>query len=414
MSKIPENILLLPGESGWEIWSGNPGTGFTLVRATDAEHAADIGDLPAGELLMFFPAKSITAVPMRVASDDESLFNDLATLHAERLGLRPDPMAGQLTDTFAISREPENSVLLNLHLCAPKEEDLPKRGPNGFDISARAYPLSGDRIAVWKEFGRWAFAIHQNGHLLYCQLTSSTDSTPDERCAQDIRLALTQLSLQGIEVSPTQLDLWTSHTEPAPAILSRTVGLPVNSSARPAPTVPTPLSKILPADVGAARQKARRRSQITLAAAALATLYLAAIAWFGYNLWKTTSETKKLNAEANALAPESTAYIDHLQKWDELADAVQMENSPVDILYRISRCIPVNSGLRLTDAEISSREINLRGEAPLPDAVKRFSLNLSKSNDLATFTWETPEPTNRERGWDFRYTGLNQTALAQP
>ncbi|MFT3991287.1 MAG: hypothetical protein QM680_07740 [Luteolibacter sp.] len=413
MSKIPDKILLIPGESGWEIWSGQASTGFSLVRATDAENAADAGDLPSGEVLLFFPVKSVTAVPMRVTSDDESLFNDLATLHAERLGLRPDPMSGQLTDTFPVTREPENSVLLNVHLRPPREEDLPERGPAGFDISPRAFPLAGDQIAVWKEFGRWAFAIYQQGKLLYCQLTSSTHSTPDEHLTQEIRLALAQLTLQGITATPTQLHLWTSQTDIEPVQLSQSTGIPVLTSARPAPVLPDPLSRLLPADVGAARQKAKRRSRILLGAAAIATLYLGCIAWLGYGLWKTSSEAKKLAAQANALAPEGAIYIDHLKKWDELADAVQLENSPVDILYRISRCIPLNSGLRLQIADISAREVTLTGEGPQPESVKKFSLNLTKSNDLATFTWETPEPNNRERGWEFQYKG-NTAAPQQP
>ena len=89
---------------------------------------------------MLFPVKSLTAVPMRVTSDDDALFPDLAALHAERLGLRPDPMAGQLTDVFVIARDAENTALLSVFLRSPDEGDLPTRGPKGFDISARAFP----------------------------------------------------------------------------------------------------------------------------------------------------------------------------------------------------------------------------------------------------------------------------------
>ncbi|RYD49721.1 MAG: hypothetical protein EOP83_24800, partial [Verrucomicrobiaceae bacterium] len=111
MSKTTDNVLLVPGETGWEIWTGPSASELTLHEATTIDRASDLTAIPNGDLLLLFPVKSITAVPMRVASDDEALFPDLAALHAERLGLRPDPMAGQLTDIFVIAREAENTAL---------------------------------------------------------------------------------------------------------------------------------------------------------------------------------------------------------------------------------------------------------------------------------------------------------------
>jgi len=86
-----------------------------------------------------------------------------------------------------------------------------------------------------------------------------------------------------------------------------------------------------------------------------------------------------------------------------LSDAIDLKNSPVDILNRIARNIPPNSGLRLRIADISSQEISLTGEAPQLESVNKLSLALTKSNDLAHFTWSTPEPTQRERGWEFQF-----------
>ncbi|HEX7261648.1 MAG TPA: hypothetical protein VF258_07515, partial [Luteolibacter sp.] len=154
MSKTTENVLLVPGESGWEIWTGQTTAAFTLHAATAVERAADLTDIPNGDLLLLFPVKAITAVPMHVTSDDVSLFPDLASLHAERLGLRPDPMAGQLTDVFVIAHESENTAILSVQLRTPGEGEMPPRGPKSFDLSARAYPLDGDALAAWKEFGR--------------------------------------------------------------------------------------------------------------------------------------------------------------------------------------------------------------------------------------------------------------------
>jgi hypothetical protein len=410
VSKTTENVLLVPGESGWEIWTGQTASEYTLHSATSTERAGDLTDLPSGDLLLLFPVKAITAVPMRVTSDDDALFPDLAALHAERLGLRPDPMAGQLTDVFVVAREAENTALVSILLRAPGDGDMPPRGPKGFDISARAYPLAGDALAVWKEFGRWVFSLSHQGNLVYCQATSVASASPDADLAREIRLALIQLSMQGLEISPTRILLWSSAEGVDPTALASSFRAPVEVAPRPAPVLPEPLSKLLPADVRAARREADRRKNILMGVAAVALLYLGIIGWFAYGLWRDSSETKKLLAQAKQAAPEGEAYALHIAKWDELADAVDLANAPVDILKRIADCIPPNSGLRLKTADISASEVKLIGEAPQLQAVNTFSLNLAKNTDLKKFEWQTPEPNQSTRGWDFQYTGQVPTA----
>lgn len=405
MSKSTDNVLLVPGESGWEIWTGQTPSEFILHAATDIERASDLKDLPSGDLLLLFPVKAITAVPLRVTSDDDSLFPDLAALHAERLGLRPDPMAGQLTDVFVIAREAENTALLSVLLRAPGDGDMPSRGPKGFDISPRAFPLAGDAMAVWKEFGRWVFSLSHQGNLVYCQATSITAVNPDADLAREIRLALIQLSMQGLEISPTRILLWSSSESINHAALSTAFRAPLEVAVRPAPVLPDPLSKLLPADVRAARREANRRKNVMLGVAAVALLYLGIIGWYGYGLWKDSSETQKLLLQAKQAAPDGEAYALHVAKWDELADAIDLTNAPVDILKRIADCIPPNSGLRLKTADISSAEVKLSGEAPQLQAVNTFSLNLTKNTDLSRFKWQLPGGNQSTRGWDFQYTG---------
>ena len=190
-----------------------------------------------------------------------------------------------------------------------------------------------------------------------------------------------------------------------PAALAAAFRAPVEVSPRPAPVLPDPLSKLLPADVRAARREANRRKNIILGVAAVALIYLGIIGWFGYGLWKDSSETKKLLVQAKEAAPEGEAYALHIAKWDELADVIDLANSPVDILKRVADCIPPNSGLRLKTADISASEVKLIGEAPQFQAVNTFSLNLAKNTDLDKFEWQTPEPNQSTRGWDFQYTG---------
>ncbi len=405
MSKSTDNVLLVPGEIGWEIWTGQTGHPFTLHAATTVERAGELTDIPSGDLLLLFPVKAITAVPMRVTSDDEALFPDLAALHAERLGLRPDPMAGQLTDVFTISREAENTALVSVLLRAPGDGDMPPRGPKSFDVSARAFLVAGDVLTLWKEFGRWVFSISHQGNLVYCQATSATSASPDDILSREIRLALIQLSMQGLNVDPDGILVWSGSEHIHATALATEFGVGVKILPRPAPVLPNPLSKLLPADVRAARRAAKRNQNIFLGIAAIALLYLGLIGWFGYGLWKDIQETQKLTALAEAAAPEGAAYSQHTDKWLELANSIELTNSPVEILSRIAACIPPGSGLRLKTADITANEIKLIGEAGQLEAVNGFSLKLDKSLDLAQFDWQTPEPNQSTRGWEFVFSG---------
>lgn len=403
MSKPSHKILLVPGAVGWEIWTGQPDTGFTLHEATTITRAGDLTTLPSGDVSLLFPVKSITAIPLKVTTEDEALFPELATMHAERLGLRPDPMAGQLTDTFVIAREGESTALLSIHLRPPAEGELPTRSPKEFDVSARAYPTTGECLTVWQEFGRWVFAFHHQGKAVYCQATSVSTPDPGDDLVREIRLAQIQLSLQGMELEPTTIYVWAAG-EPDTAALSAAFRCRIHADPRPAPVLPTPRSKLLPADVRAARREAKRRQTIILSAAAIVLAYLGVIGYYGQQLWKTSQQTKQYLSRAQQLAPDAADYQTFLARWDELSRAVDAQFSPVETLSLIHKCIPKTGGLRLKSAEITADEITIVGEAQQMAATSNFSLALTRSKDLSRYKWQVPSASQSTRGWDFTYT----------
>ncbi len=411
MAKTSTTHLLIPGETSWEIWSSGPsGLQLSSPPETLALKPSDLEKLPAGDYILFFPVKSLTAIPLQVNTGDESLFTDLADTHAERLGFRSDPFAGQLTDIFPLFTNSETSTILSVVLRAPRTEDLPVKSPKAFDISARAFPVRGNAITLWRELGLWVFAIHQEGKLLYCQATSVSTPSPDASLIREIRIASAQLSMQGITSSPSAAIVWSSDPTTDTSLLSRSLSVQTELAPRPIPVLPEPLSKLLPADVRAARREAAKKRNITLVIAAIAVLYLGSVGYLGYQLWKTNSETRELLTEVNRIAPEGEAYAEHISRWDELEQALDLNYNTVDILSRVARSIPPNSGLRLTTADITSDTINIQGEAPQPQAVNQFSLNLTKNNDLAAFEWEIKAPRQSNRGWVFDFTGATATA----
>ncbi|MEM9236442.1 MAG: hypothetical protein AAGB14_06640, partial [Verrucomicrobiota bacterium] len=296
---------------------------------------------------------------------------------------------------------------LHVVLKSPGEGELPTRTPKEFDISARAYAAKGDAVTAWKELGRWVFAIHSGGKLLYAQATSFDGAAPDDAFLRDIHLALGQLAIQGLKITPHQVHVWPPEGELGDAgSLETGLGVRATTERRPDPVIPIPESKLLPADVRAARRAKQRRNQITAAIAAVVVLYLGLIGWLVFGLWQDMKKRDRLAGDAAQVEDIAGEYEQHKAKWFELTEVVEEERSPLEVMLNISNSIPRNNGVRLTTADIGPDGVKLAGEAPQSAPVNAFSLGLKRNADLSWLSWETEAPSKNDKGWGFRFTGL--------
>lgn len=422
MSQKGDIVVLAPGEGGWEAWAGPPAGPFELVEASSANQAGDFGRLPAGDVVMLFPVRAVTSVPFRGTTTDDDLFGDIAAMHIERLGIRPDENAGQLVDSFVVERGEEDTRLLTVVLRAPAEGDMPTRSPKEFDLSARAFPTPADGIALWREFGRWVFAIGgPGGALTYTQATASSGPVPDESVAGEIQLALTQLALQRMPLDPQRVVVWyQDEAPPHPAALEQVFPHRVAIEPRPAPMLPAPRSRLLPEDVRAARrERTQRRRRVALAVAGGA-VYLGLIGWLAFGLWNDMREAKRLGVKADGVRPVVEEFERHKQRWEELGPVVDTSQWPIQLLLQGVRQIPANSGLRLQTAEFTgdeagrAKQIRLVGEAQEPGPIQNFSLALTRNDQLAGFRWEVPPPQQTNKGnWSFTFTGVRQDLVTK-
>lgn len=406
MSKKKANdmSLLVPGASGWEVWKREAEGAFARIVDGGESRASEIEDLPGGLLTMFFPVRGMHALPFRAASSDESLFDDLAGMHAERLGIRPDPMAGQLSDWFVVDSDEDSSTLLHVVLRSPREGDLPLRTPNEFDLSARAFPVEGDAVAAWKEFGRWVFGIYSGGKLLYCQATSQDEQVPGEALLREIHLALGQLAIQGLRVEPAAVHVWPPEGELGEAgALGEGLGVRARVATRPDPVIPAPASRLLPADVRAARRERQRRNRNRALVGAAVLLYFGLIGWMVLGLVQDIRERNRLAKQADGREEVGMRFAAHRARWDELEPVVDLNRYPVEQLLQIATSIPRNSGLRLKNVDINQGGILIQGNAPQAAPVSSFSLSLEKKPIFQHLAWETPPATNTAKGWDFRF-----------
>lgn len=414
MSKQPEISLLVPGPAGWELWKHVPEGGFERLSEGGPMMIGELSDLPSGHLSMLFPVKAIHTLPFKAPSTDPSLFEDLAVMHAERLGIRPDPMAGQLSDHFVVTEGEESTVLLHAVLKSPSDGELPLRTPKEFDLSARAFRAEGDAVTAWKELGRWVFAIHSGGKLLYAQATSFSGKVPDTNFLREIHLALGQLGLQGLKITPQHVHVWPPEGELGEAgALADGLGVKAVVERRPDPVIPKPESRLLPADVRAARRERQQRNQMYAGIAAVALIYLGAVGWLFFGLWQDMQQRDQLAKSADQVRDIASEYGAQMAKWDELEPVVEASQGPLEIMLNIANSIPANSGVRLTIADIGPDGVKLTGAAPQSAPVNAFSLALKRTADLSWLEWENEAPRKTPKGWEFRFTGNPPRQVSQ-
>ena len=418
--KKGEEVLLLPGAQGWEVWKGTSANGLALALRTEITRVLDVGSIPSGELAMAFPVRDVSSLPFRAPTGDDALLSDLAEMHLERLGVRPPVDSGVLIDIFKVGTRGEESLVVPIVLAPPVEGDLPRRSPGKFDISARCLPMPAEGVLVWQELGRWVFALADESEALHFQALASPALGEDT--GREIRLTLSQLQMQGlIEAPPRHCFVWVSEGEAAPGPeeleqLAAGFGGTATVAAKPAPVVPARVSQLLPADVRAERVARRKRQQMILGVAALALAYLGLIAFLGVTLSKAREEAATNTASYERIAPEASIGLDHQQKWVELQPIVEQDHNPVELLYLCMLARDGEEGLRLDRADIFNqlqvdsegkltliRDVRLQGQADELRQATAFDEALKRESGFATYLWSCPPPQEKGDKWGFNY-----------
>ncbi|MGJ8724360.1 MAG: hypothetical protein ACSHYB_07375 [Roseibacillus sp.] len=412
-------MLLFPGAEGWEVWRGSDE--LSLLKATGEREALAVDGVPGGNLTMAFPVRDVSAAPFVAATGDKEMFRDLADLHLERSGLRADQSAGSLSDCFMLRSDAEEALLLPVVLSPPPEGGLPKKSPHAFDVSARCLPLPHKAVVLWREFGRWVFAVSDPaGKAVYFQALPG--ALFDKQLAREVALGTAQLSMQQVLPEPlSECQVWTGEGEIAPSsesleALGELLNLPVKSLAKPAPRLPKEVSKLLPADIRAERVAVQKARQTKLAIAAGVVAYLGVVGFMAYKYFDAQKRTEVAEKRAELSNPVAEEVATFTAKWDELKPVVENEFWPIEQYYNAYLAAP-KEGLRIERAEMHNeiqfqqgrqavlkRFITLIGESDKAEQAVQFGENLGKSAYFSGFDWSinSPSPTNTNT-WRFEY-----------
>lgn len=411
MSSKSDSTLLIPGSGGWEIWQGAREKGFRRTLETGPLEASGVEKIPSGRLVMAFPVREALAVPLRVQTTDQAMFDDLASMHLEKTGIRVEQDAGRLTDVFYAGHDDEQTSLLSVVLSAPREGSMPLRSPSEFDISARFFPMAADAVTVWQELGRWVFAVTHRGKLSYFQALPGTSLGGD--CVREIKLALTQLSLQGVAFELDRLIVWTTGNASDPddetiQNLGEKLAAEVVAEPKPRPVLPDPLSRLVPADVRAERRLRAEKQKRNVAIAAVLLVYLGLVGFFGYKYYQLNKEVKAQARELNGVRQEYKQIEFFVEDWEQLGPVVDGQHWPLHLLKRSAEAIPngQSQNLRFKVFEATRERITIRGEANDLKLANLYLERLKKS--LADYRWDPPPPENdnKTNRWKFNYEGI--------
>jgi hypothetical protein len=413
-------VLLIPGPQGWDVWEDGGGEAATLKVRTSELRALDVEGLPSRDLHMAFPVREVSALPLKSPATEAGLFRDMAEMHVERMGMRPQVEMGNLSDFFEVAVRKDECVLLPVVLSQPPEGTLPRKSPKSFDVSARCFPMPTDGVVVWRELGRWVFGVGLEGKPLYFQALAAP--ILGEAAGREIAMSLTQLQIQGLlESRPKHCFVWLTEEEIGPSKeqldeLGRSFGGTAAIAAKPTPEYPGRPSGLLPADTRAERVAKRKQQQVTAVVAALVVAYVGLAGWLGWKLVDKNKQARIREIAATDLEAGAGGLLEHAQKWNELDPITGTDHWPVELLFRCAQAIP-EGGVRFKRAEFYNqldmkdgqgklvRSINIQGEAGALEQVNQFNLNLKRSNDLAPYEWTTPDARETNTGaWGFTYT----------
>lgn len=420
MSSKSDSTILVPGPIGWEIWQGTPEKGFRRTLENGPMQPSGLEKIPSGNLVMAFPVREALAVPLKVQTTDEAMFEDLATMHLEKSGVRVEQGAGRLTDVFHAGHDDEQTSLLSVVLSAPREGSMPSRSPGEFDISARLFPMDSDAVTVWQELGRWVFAVTHQGKLSYFQALPGVSLDGD--VGREIQLALTQLSLQGVAFQLDRIVVWTTGNASDPddetvRSIGEQLSAEVSATPKPRPVLPAVLSKLVPADVRAERRVRAEQRKRNLLVAAVLLLYLGVAGFFAYKYYDLNKKVKGQKKELAAVRADYDQIKFFDENWRLMAPVVDSRHWPLTLLKRSSDAIPQGQiqNLRFKEYEANIEldengnrvsRVQIRGEANDLKLATLFLERLKK--ELPDYRWDPPPPENdnKTNRWKFFYEGV--------
>jgi len=268
--------------------------------------------------------------------------------------------------------------------------------------------MADNAITLWRELGRWVFAISSHGQLTYFQALSGDRLSGDT--IRDVFLALTQLGLQGVNLELHQAVVWRSGSKSDPTneeikAFGDQLGAQVSVEPKPIPVVPESLSRIIPADARSEKRSHEKRQKRNMLIAAILILYVGLASYFGYQYVELNTALNKQDYRINEVRVKHGEIALFNADWQQLAPVVDSQRWPLQLLYRTATIIPPSQDLRFKVFEASRERIVIRGESADLKITSSYAEKIRRA--LKDYDWSLPpaEDDRKTNRWMFSYEG---------
>jgi hypothetical protein len=390
--------LLLPGESGWQLWSSQGGAAATLLKEFPDMPGAFTKD--ASKHVLALPATGLWVLPAWLKGEHEHL-RDMAQLHLERMSVRiPEHGRALMVDSLANGDEGHLARIIAL-----RDQPVPLTDlsilPDECSVSAASYSLPSNAIVLWRELGKLVIAITVGPRLAYFSALSS--SSLDQNGMAELNNICLQLTFQRVLTELERIVLWTEDGDVEK--MRATTAMEVVRQDRPAPRIGLAAgTSLMPAEVIDARvsmqASGKRRVMLLTAGFALCALF----AGFALLIGWASKERDALREQVATIMPRASKVGNHKSAWVEVGSAVDPDLMPMGVLLRCME--PSSSGqIAVTHFECTGDTVILRARAPDASPALKYIEELKNTESLSAYTWESGTPQVGAQGTEFEIKG---------
>lgn len=384
---MARTLTALPREDrGWILWDGD----------RPVAEGRDLSELAGkrSDLLVGLPASQVSTFAVALPAVDSAMLEDMAFAQIERRGLA-GPSRELTVYEHEVYETHETETVLVVHVLRPDlPGDLIVPGAAGYAPSALLRRRSGDGAVLWKEGGRYVFALFGGGRLVHSQVLGGAGEFGGG-VAREINLVLMSLRAdEAIESAmPRSCEVRIEGlTDAQRGAFDEVLRMPATyREAGGAAKRPRGRERLVPLPVLEARKKKRTLLRYLLAGACLLALYAMA----GTAVWaKKTGTEREIAALEKRLAivePDAIRIQRAAQRWSALEPAFDLDFFPVVQLSRITSAMP-GSGVVLREYRTEGRDIRLQGQARDFQLAHRLLEDLDDMEEFAGYTWSMPNP----------------------
>ncbi len=414
-AKTQEDGICLPGEEVWELWKSGS-KGWVKSQTAPKENNAPAAFKTAS--LFGFPVSAAFAVPLRAATTDAALFDDLVDVQLEKQGLQNKNTVGQLFDYRVVDREPAATLLLASTLNPQLADRLPVVAPGQFEVSPYLYDLPDNGLVIWKELGRLVFCVTHGDQPIYYHALSGSILTAE--VVQEIEHLLMPLLNQGLLGQLEGIYLWTSAFDSAgPPALAESLGLHVRQGTLPAPCPPPQASRLEPVSVAEGKIRAARMARVRNIITLCTFAWLAIPCFFAFRYYMAKESVTKLQNEVASLQNRYGHVQQTVNAWDTMKRALNRDIYPMEVLFQIIS--PLYAGkpeVRVVSAEIEHATgeqgelttVTIKGEANTTQHAISYKNRLIQNPALKELQFDGKPENQKDNKVPFRFVGTTKKA----